>query len=364
MVGLKVENDEFRQLTELMKKSVPIISGNFLERIAEPASRFHLDYLAYRNRQITWAELLARLPHVAMIGDSVCTCVYISSAWSTFWRARTCSGNNWFLDTNPSSAGIRSVSKRLAEFIPFVAVECAGIGALVDHEEERQNFFRKILRTRNLSGQITHLLEAKRFPNLILISIGHNNIDWAWRSPPSELEQPESRLQRQSRYFRENFARQMRRLIECARMQRHRVAVVVYGLVNFEAYFKGREIAERLRAQDPAYYPHLETTYKYFTSFRPVYRSNLIRLALMVNEELRAMVSELNREVANNMKVQVRYSDALATADLSRVELLHAVDGWHASAEGHNVLAEAAFSDLGPSLEFLGIKSPPSNSRH
>jgi lysophospholipase L1-like esterase len=243
-------------------------------------------------------------------------------------------------------------------------MECAGIGALVDHAGEPQNFFRRILRTRNLSGQIGQLLAAERFPDLILISIGHNNIDWAWRSPPSELEQPESRLQRQSRHFRENFARQMRRLIDCARMQRHLVAIVVYGLVNFEAYFKAREIAERLRARDPACYPHLETTYKYLISFRPVYRSNLIRFALMVNEELRAMVSELNRELADNVKAQVRYSDALATADLSRVELLHAMDGWHASAEGHNVLAEAAFSDLGPSLEFLGIKSPPSDWRN
>jgi lysophospholipase L1-like esterase len=81
----------------------------------------------------------------------------------------------------------------------------------------------------------------------------------------------------------------------------------------------------------------------------------------MVNEELRAMASELSRDLPDNM--QVRYSDALATADLSRAELLHPVDGWHASAEGHNVLAEAAFSDLKPSLEFLGIKSPPSDSR-
>jgi lysophospholipase L1-like esterase len=54
----------------------------------------------------------------------------------------------------------------------------------------------------------------------------------------------------------------------------------------------------------------------------------------------------------------VRYSDALATADLSRAELLNPIDGWHASVEGHNVLAEAAFADLGPSLEFLGIKRP------
>ena len=346
-----------------MKKSVPVISLNLLQRIARPTSCFYPDYLAYRNREITWAELVGRLPHIAMIGDSVCTSVYISSVWSTFWRARTCSGNNWFLDTDLSPAGIRSVSKRLEEFTPLVAIECGGIGALVDHEDERQNFFRRILRTCNFSGQISHLLDAKRFPDLILISIGHNNIDWAWRSPPSELDQPESRLQRQSRHFRGNFARQMRRLISYAGLQPHRVAIVVYGLVNFEAYFKGREIAEQLRARNPACYPHLETTYKYLISFRPVYRSNLIRLALMVNEELRAMVSELNRDLADNVKVQVRYSDALATADLSRAELLHPVDGWHASAEGHNVLAEAAFSDLGPSLEFLGIKSPSSDSQ-
>src|SRR6266513_1822372 len=149
----------------------------------------------------------------------------------------------------------------------------------------------------------------------------------------------------------------MRRLIGRARIQPQPVAIVVYGLVNFESYFRGREIAERLRAEDASRYPHLTTTYKYFTSFRPAYRSNLIRLAGMVNKELRAMVSELKGELADDSNLQLQYSDALATADLSRVELIHPVDGWHASAEGHNVLAEAVFRDLGPSLEFLGIKS-------
>ena len=68
------------------------------------------------------------------------------------------------------------------------------------------------------------------------------------------------------------------------------------------------------------------------------------------------MVSELNRELADNTNVKLQYSDALATADLSRVELLHPIDGWHASVEGHNVLAEAAFRDLEPSLQFLGLR--------
>jgi hypothetical protein len=75
----------------------------------------------------------------------------------------------------------------------------------------------------------------------------------------------------------------------------------------------------------------------------------------MANQELHAMVKELNHEIVLE-QVQLRYSDALATADLSRTELLHPIDGWHASVEGHNALAEAACRDLKPSLEFLGIQ--------
>jgi hypothetical protein len=151
------------------------------------------------------------------------------------------------------------------------------------------------------------------------------------------------------------FTHRLRPLVDRARQQRHRVAIVVFGLINFESYFQGRAQAERLRAEDSALYPHLETTYNYLTSFRPKLRENVIRLAAMVNHELRAVVHEFNRAFSANSNVQLRYSNALATADLSRAELLHVVDGWHASAKGHNVLAQAAFGDLAPSLEFLGI---------
>src|SRR5256886_2605691 len=298
-----------------MRRPVRVISEKVLRRLAEPSSPLHSDYLAYRNQEIGWDELVARLPHVALIGDSVCTGVYMSSIWSTFWRARTCCGNNWFLDTNSAPSGIQSISKRLEELSPFVAIECAGIGALVDHEGQRQNFFRRILRTRNFSGQISDLLAMKRFPDLILISIGHNNVDWAWRCVPAELEQPENRLQQLSRRFRENFAREMRRLIGGVRMQPQRIAIVVYGLVNFGSYFRGREIAERLRANGASRYPHLPTTYKYFRSFQPAYRANLIRLAGMVNEELRAIVDDLNGELADKPNILLQYSDALRSEE-------------------------------------------------
>jgi len=293
---------------------------------------------------------------VAIVGDSVCTRVYISSPWSTFWRARRARAGNWFLDTTPVASGIHSVCQRLEQLAPVVAIECAGIGALVDGKDERQSFFRRILRTRNFSGQINQLLTARRLPDLILIAIGHNNVDWAWRRRAHELERRDAILQQLAVQFRENFAHHLRRLVNAACAERHRVAIVVYGLVNFGSYFKARAVAEQLRTQDQAHYPHLETTYKYFVSFQPRYRSHLVRLARMLNEQLRALVGELNGALRDCGNVELRYSDALATADLSRVELLHSVDGWHPSAAGHNVLAEAAFADLGSSLEFLGIR--------
>src|SRR5262249_28161727 len=134
-------------------RSAPFVSPNFLERVAEPESPFHRDYLAYRRGEITRAELIARLPHVAMLGDSACMGIHISSPWSTLWRARTSRGKNWFLHLD-DAPGICSVSKSLQTITPFVAIECAGVGALVDDEHERQNLFRRILGTRNFSGQV------------------------------------------------------------------------------------------------------------------------------------------------------------------------------------------------------------------
>jgi lysophospholipase L1-like esterase len=335
-------------------KSRSVVSKDFLKRISDPKSRYHSDYLAYRRGGITRRQLISRLPHVAMVGDSVCTGIYVTTRWSTFWRARDRHDGNWFLELNPTSE-IQSVSRRLKEITPFVAIHCAGVGAMVDAEGERETRFRRILGTRNFSGQINQLVHADRFPDLVLVSIGHNNVDWAWRCPPAELEQSGQRLQRQRGCVRELFARRLRPLIQHAQQQRHRVAIIVFGLINFESYFKGREQVERLHRADSTLYPHLETTYQYLTSFRPALRGNVIRLAVMVNDELRAMIDEFNRELPADSNVQLRYSKALARADLSRAELLHDVDGWHASAKGHNVLAKAAFEDLKPSLKFIKI---------
>jgi hypothetical protein len=98
--------------------------------------------LAYKRAEITRAKVISQLPHVAMLGDSVCMGIYISSPWSTLWRAHTSRGKNWFLhlDAAPS---VCSISKGLQRITPFVAIERAGVDALVDHEHCRQNLLRR-----------------------------------------------------------------------------------------------------------------------------------------------------------------------------------------------------------------------------
>jgi len=148
---------------------------------------------------------------------------------------------------------------------------------------------------------------------------------------------------------------QLGRLVERAQEQKQRRAFIVFGLVNFKSFFEARDAAEQLRKENPKLYPYFYVDYKHYESMKPEYRANMVKLALIINEELRAMVGEFNSKLGGDSPVRLEYSDALATFDLSDVEMIHRMDAWHPSAKGHSALAEAAFGALRPSLNFLGI---------
>src|SRR5437773_8844436 len=328
---------------------------DYLERVSQPSSPFYNDYLEYRQGRISRAELVRRLPHVAMIGDSLTQHFYISSPISLFWRARTQRRKNWFLDTDPDPASIRSVYERLEAFTPLVATEYNGAGALVASSRAGDGFRRRIVRTRNLSGQARQILRRKRFPDLIMIWIGHNNLDWAEGLSALEREHPEKHWQEMATTFRVNYTEPLQSLIDRAKTENHNVAIVVFGLANLDTFFKARRKAEALHARNPALYPYFESGNRSFESLQLSYQKNMIRLSLMMNAEMRAMVADLNRELKNHGNVRVQYSDALTKVDFTRLELINPVDAWHPSVEGHKALAAAAFTALGPSLQFLGI---------
>jgi lysophospholipase L1-like esterase len=325
-----------------------------LSVISNPASPHHTDYLEYQQGRLTKAQLMDRLPHIAMIGDSLSRDFYVSSIVSCVWRSKMNHGRDWFLDTDPSANSVYSLYERLAQETPVVACEYSSVGGRVD-SGGGGHWFCGSWYPFNFSQQTDLILKEKRFPDLVLLWIGHNNLNWVRGVDPHQPEKVEARLQKIVANFRKDYERQLGRLVERAREQKQRRAFLVLGLVNFKSFFEARNAAEQLRKKDPKLYPYFEVDYKHYESMKPEYRGNMVKLALMINEELRDMVGEFNRKLGGDSQVRLEYSEALATADFSEVEAIHRIDAWHPSTKGHNVLAEAAFGALGPSLNFLGI---------
>ena len=332
---------------------------NYLARVSEPSSPLYPDYLEYQRGKIDRLELEKRLPHVAMLGDSLTQNFHFSSLASSFWRARTEWRRNWFLDTDPNPESIFSVYERLEHLTPLVATEYNGAGALVAARRTQENLRKKLVRARNFPGQVNQVLHETRFPDLIMIWIGHNNLDWVHGLSSGERERPESHLQKLAAQFRLNYTESLQSLIDRAKMENHKVAILVFGLANIDAYLQGRRKEELLHAESPKLYPHLNAGPRSFESMKPPYRKNMARLALMMNAEMRTMVAGLKRQLNETDHVHLEYSDALTKIDFSRLELINSVDGWHSSVEGHKILAEVAFNALRPSLVFLGMGMRP-----
>jgi lysophospholipase L1-like esterase len=345
----------------LFTKSRTATSPDYLERVSEPSSKFYPHYLEYKQGRIARAEIVRRLPHIAMLGDSLSQNFYISSVPSMFWRARTERRKNWFLDTDPAPQSIYSVYERLEKFTPLVATECSCDGAKVGPGQTPEDFARKLAGTRNLSGQVRQVLRNKRFPDLVMVWIGHNNTDWIDELPVTEREHPQKRLQEMARQFGQNYTQSMRPLIDCAKMEDHKVAFLVFGLADYKTFFKCRQKAEALHESNPKVYPYFEITCQRFESFKPAYQKDTTQFALMMNGELRTMVANLNRELKDCPNVRLHYSDAFSNVEI-RPEVLHPKDSWHLSRIGHNVVAQAAFDALLPSLQFLGIVPKPIRS--
>ncbi len=334
--------------------SFTFVRSNSVERTSHHASPYYSEYLDYRDGHLTKAELIDHLPHVALIGDSLSRNFHVSSLPISILRAKMDHGHDWFLDIDPSTNGIDSIYARLEESTPLVATEYASVGGYVD-TGVKQSRFPRFLWPLNFSDQADLVLRDKRFPDLLMIWIGHNNVNWAHYMSAAQREKPDATLKKIADNFQINYARQLDRLLDRAKKEQHRTAIVVFGLVNFDSFFKARQTAEALKSAHPELYPYLEIDYRYFESMKLEYRANMIKLALLEDEELRSLVTESNGRLKDSPQVSLRYSDALSTVDISEVDMINTVDAWHPSPKGRHVLAAAAFGDLKPSLEFLKI---------
>jgi len=301
------------------------------------------------------AALVQRLPHIAMVGDSLSKNFYISSPASMLWRARTERQKDWFLDTNPAPGSVDSLYERLNKVTPLVATEYSTAGALVAPRPATEPLVRRLARTQNLRRQIAEVTRANRFPDVVLLWIGHNNIDWVKRLTEAERRDPSKALPRLAREFGASYADELEVLIDRAGKEKHPVAVVVFGLADFRTFFEMRRKAATMHARDPARYPYYDATCRYFEALQPANQKNTTRLGLRMNEELRKVVARLRRQQKTQPNVRLVYSDALARINLSDLKTFNSLDAWHPSVLGHDELAKTAFNAIAPSLAFVGV---------
>jgi len=284
---------------------------------------------------------------ISLIGDSLSTAFYVSSLpgmLSRMWRAWK---GTWFIGTPGGGSQHQGIFERLYHLAPISAVLHATARAKVDAGDNR-TLIELMTNTWHFSHQVDEVLIGE-FPDLLLIWIGHNNIDW--RSQVESLN--DESLNTLSAVFAQCYTKQLRRLLKGAAISRKPVVIIVYGLINFESFFNARREAEAQRSVDSTLYPYLEKDYDYFVSMKEENRGGMIRLAECFNKCIKDMCNELRKEIEES-DVRLIYSDALSKAEITEADMLNKSDAWHPSLTGHSLLAESAFNIIKEQLRYLG----------
>jgi hypothetical protein len=285
---------------------------------------------------------------ISLIGESLSTSFHVSSLPSMVLLCWTGWKESWFMKLERGRLDDTSVLGRLnIDFGPVNGFHHASVSASVDDGGSRR-VIDHLKDTWHFSHQVDEVL-AGTFPDLLLIWIGHNNIDWKSKTHSSSVES----LDELSEEFIGLYKVQLERLITGALASKKRCALVVFGLISFELFFKARAEAEGKRKTGRGPYPYYETCHKYFVTLQPEYRQRTIELGELFNQKLACLCRQLGEGL---LKTDVRlvYSGAMAEARIDNADLLAAADAWHPSASGHRVLADNAYEIARDQAEFLG----------
>lgn len=300
---------------------------------------------------------------VALLGDSLATSFNLhTNFFQTVKLAKKVNRNpnyrtpdNFFIGTEPSAdTPISSLADRLSstyeddfEFYNFAQAGASLAGNSVFYL------------IKNFKKQVDQLLKLNRFPDLIIIWIGHNDLDWA-SIKGFDFNDQVSKIQR-------TFHEQLNRLRNPANKDpNHSNSIVVYGLINFRSFFKGRNQCEAYRSplKNGPVFDAFDRVYKIYPSMLPSNRPRMIELADAASNCYKDTVSLLKNNFSEN-NIQLYYSDALTKVDISESCYLSPHDAWHPSDHGHNQLAETAWQGLQEALAFLNLHktNTPSSSK-
>lgn len=297
--------------------------------IPKPCLRRRFEGFSSEAAQISPVRLV-------MIGDSLSTGFHVSSPAMMLLGTRTCKGN-WVVDDRGT---IDSLFEQLTRKVPIILDHFAYVSADV-RPACRRTAADWVAGTFHMSHQIDRVLSLNQFPEILLLWIGHNNLDWV--TVLGESDTAIAGLSTLADRISACYRTQLQRLLDAAARQNHPVSVIVFALVNFESFFRAREQAETIKRQEPSKYPYLEVDYRYFRSMRPEFRKGMIELADGINSRLKDVVVKLQEQAAVRENVEIVFSTAIRDVQIDKAEMLNDVDAWHPSAFGHRMLAAGAF---------------------
>jgi lysophospholipase L1-like esterase len=275
---------------------------------------------------------------IAAIGDSLTTSARVSSFLDMARSFRACADNNWFVD---SSGRIQSCCCQLNVGRDLVSRNYSSISAAVDLGTPR-TILDWFLGTYHFSSQVSAVVAQPRFPDVLLIWIGHNNVNWAAAPKTVRTTQRHELFNRIEREFRQGFQAGLERLLGRARSSRYQVDVVVFALADLEAFFRARARAEAERLRDPGRFPYAKRAQLFFPSLAPENRDGTIELGNRLNKALQDVTATTRRTIEDSTTLRLHYSDKLFLATPEVPEALSPLDAFHPSERGHQLFADAA----------------------
>lgn len=286
------------------------------------------------TRQLEWSPRIGeKAKRIALLGDSLSTAAHIDSNLRMVQLARAAPTPNWFIE-DPHGA-IGSVINRLAIENAITACYVATASGAVGACRFKHPLVDQVIGARHFHQQVDTFLRLTPLPDILLIWLGHNDMDWVLAKGFSLAEIAVR--------FREAYAAQLRRILDYGAGPGRKMCIVVFGLINFPEFFTSRNEAESLRREDSRLYPYFDRCYEIFPSMLPESRDGMAELAELCNTELQKLVEELRGELGAGSWCCLSFSRAFSDVKLGRASHLCPADGWHPSLEGHRALATSAY---------------------
>jgi hypothetical protein len=335
----------------LLWLSVAVDRKSYLDSVECLRRQRYRRYHGPTDRLVPRVRLQTSERTISLIGDSLSTAFCVTSPPAMLFRMWRRWQPNWFLGLGQHENLNLSVLERICAFGPARGIQHASVSARVDAGDAR-SLLDRLTDTWHFSHQVDELLSGS-FPDILLIWIGHNDVDWK----PQKDDCTHDSLVTLADIFVGRYEIQLRRLLNAALADAKTTVVVVFGLIDFRSFFEARKEAECRRDRDRRLFPYMETDYRYFVSMKPEFREGMIKLADIYNQRLSLLCQKVSEELSGT-NVRVVYSNAMAEIKIDCADFLSPIDAWHPSVRGHSIVAQGAFPIVCRQAHFLGWDGP------